>query len=206
MSASGIFRTGLAMMLAALVTLGTVAAALPAAAMQQSGGATLTIHNRSCPVEFPGPDFFGECHDDPIAGMTFVVAGPETREGTTDANGNVTFGGLIPGTYDVTGGPPGDFVRNTIFCAPADALGTRRPFTQTSNVSIQLPLAAGEAVICDWYSVPENVRGEPLPAPTATPRPAPPLPTATTATTRAAARRDAAGRAHHRGLPPGHAR
>ena len=151
-----------------LLSMATSVAAQPRASLQQTRGATLTIHNRSCPVEFPGPDFYGECHNNPIAGMAFFVEGPVVVEGTTDANGNVVFGDLAPGTYEVFGGPPGDFVRNTVYCAAASNLGIRRPFTQTGNVRIELSLAAADVVICDWYSVPENLRGEPVPPPPAT--------------------------------------
>jgi len=134
-------------------------AASPAAAESRDGVATLTIHNRVCPLESEGPDFFGVCHDDPIAGMPFFVDGPITRHATTDADGNATFARLPPARYAVVGGPPGDFVRNAIFCAPAAAPGTPFPFVETSIVGIEIDLAAGDDVVCDWYSVPEDRRG-----------------------------------------------
>ena len=129
--------------------------------------ATLTIHNRRCPLEYGGTDFYGACHGNPVPRMPFGLAGPATREAKTGANGNVTLANLPPGAYEVWGGPPGDFVRNAMFCAPASAPGTPFPFTQTGNIEIAFDLAAADDVICDWYSVPEYRGTGPTPTPAA---------------------------------------
>lgn len=121
----------------------------------QDDTATLTIHNRECPIEYPGTDFYDRCHDTPIAGMDYFVDGPVSEQDTTDDHGNVTFTNLPPGTYEVSGGPSGDVMRNTIFCASAAAVETPVPALQTATTRLVLDLAPGNQIICDWYSVPE---------------------------------------------------
>lgn len=116
----------------------------------------------------------------PLARMPFSVAGPTDREATTGADGNVGLAGLPPGEYSVLGGPPGDFVRNAIFCAPASAPGTPFPSAPSGTTGIEIDLAADDDVLCDRYSVPEY-RGGPTPTSAATPAtggsepPAPPV-------------------------------
>lgn len=161
----------LAASVALLVTLGRQTTSL---AQTPENTASVTIQNRACPLEFRGTDYFGECHDDPIPRMPFLVNGPVSRQVETDTTGDGTFAALPPGTYEIVGGPPGDFVRNTIRCGPATAPGTRFPFRRISNSGIEVDLAAGDQVICDWFSVPEY-RGT---GPTPTPDPTWTLPTA----------------------------
>jgi len=123
-------------------------------------GATLTIHNRICPAEFTGPDYFGTCHGTPPGiAFEFTLAGPETRTGTLDTAGNATFSDLLLGTYEVSGGPPGDFTRLTVFCASASDLGTSYPVT-VNDSTFTIDLTSGSDVICDYYNTPEGGRGE----------------------------------------------
>lgn len=129
--------------------------------------ATLTIHNRLCPEGYAGGAFYRDCHDTPApAGLTFAAEGATTTTGATDAAGNVALT-LAPGAYTVRGGVPGEFARLTLFCAPAAAPGTRFPFSLLGGgtrgpddpTGVRLTLAAGDAVICDWYDTPESQRG-----------------------------------------------
>lgn len=136
----------------------------------QSGNAALTIHHRVCPVAFDGPDYYGECHDDPINGMPFTVeAQRSSRIGESVADGNVTFGDLTPGAYTIRGGPPPDRVRTAISCTLAANPGTPYPFTQRGNVEITLDLLPGQDVVCDWYVIPNNTGTSSVPVPAWTP-------------------------------------
>lgn len=142
--------------------------------------ASLTIHNRLCPEGFAGSDYYANCHHTPApAGLEFAVEGAAALVGTTDGAGNLVFD-LAPGEYAVRGGVPGEFATLVVYCAPVAAPGTPFAFTPLGNgtrgpndlTGIVLALAAGDAVVCDWYNTPENLRGEEIP-PTAAPAPAP---------------------------------
>jgi hypothetical protein len=142
----------------------------------QGGTAQLTIHNRVCPVEYSGTDYFNDCHGNPANGQDFFVENGVDLNGTTNAAGDVTFSGLAPGTYFVFGGPPGDFIlRTAIFCAQAATPGTAFPFDQDDGeAGFSIALAAGDDVVCDFYSVPVNQQGTtPTTAPTTAPTKAP---------------------------------
>lgn len=143
---------------------GTVFLNVPVTELQKHTG-SVTIHNRQCPLEFVGTDYFGTCHDDAPPTAQFFVSGPVSRGGRTDAMGDLTVSNLPPGTYRVGGGPPGDFVRNTILCAPAVTPRMGLPIRRTSNTTIELELATGEQVLCDWFSVPEFRGTGPMPTP-----------------------------------------
>lgn len=154
-----------------VVILVALACPVPAApALAQLRYPDLTIHSRACPVTYDGPDFSGECRDDPISSVPFAVEGPDaTRTVETVADGNVTFRDLTPGAYRVRGGPPVDLVRSAVFCAPASSLGTPYPFRQISADTITLELSVDQDVICDWYSAPKNLGTVAAPIPAWTP-------------------------------------
>lgn len=129
-----------------------------------NGGAALTIHHRACPAGFDGPDFYSVCHDNPLGPWELRLRGPEDREEQTDANGNLTFAGLTPGTYEVLGGGgPTDFVGLHTFCAPASNPGTEFPSTTErltggpGAFSVELTLSAGDDVVCDFYVLPVDL-------------------------------------------------
>jgi hypothetical protein len=150
--------------IAAMPTVAPIHTAEAAPTLPSVSWPSLTIHLRRCPFEFQGSDYFGTCHEEPIPDTTFTVRGADTADAVTDTGGNVTIAGLSPGRYVVSGGPPGDFVRNAIYCARAARPGDRFPFTRLGTVEIALDLWPDEDVICDWFSVPEY-RGGPTPTP-----------------------------------------
>ena len=153
----------LAVVLFAVTLLGV--ASLGQARAAQTDGARLTIHNRICPSGFTGPDFYGTCHDTaPNPGLPFSISGPEPGSGTTDANGDITFGGLIPGPYTVSGGVPGEFAEVTYFCARRATPSVAFPFSVVTT-GISVTLADTDDVVCDWYNSPIDLSG----LPTATP-------------------------------------
>lgn len=117
--------------------------------------ATLTIHLRACPAGYEGPDYYGVCHDDPVAGLLFTLFGSGSiDEAETFTDGNAVFGNLRPGAYEVRGGTPEDVARGAVVCAPAAAPGTRFQSTRTDTAALAIDLAAGDDVVCDWYTVP----------------------------------------------------
>lgn len=136
-----------------------------AAAQLARGGASLTIHNRLCPEGYAGTNYFRDCHERSVgAGLEFSVRGQERMTRRTNVDGNVTFG-LEPGRYLVRGGVPGEFAATRVFCAPAAEPGTRFPFRALPGVrggadvgGIRIRLAPGDAVVCDWYNIPESQR------------------------------------------------
>ncbi|HEV2108717.1 MAG TPA: hypothetical protein VGR16_10685 [Thermomicrobiales bacterium] len=129
----------------------------------QAEPARLTIHNRICPIGFSGPDYYGTCHDTPPdPGLPFTLSGPVLAEGITDPEGNITFAGLTPGDYAVSGGVPGEFATVNYFCASADTPSQAYPFTRTAT-GITVSLPAGADVICDWYNTPIDLSGRPTP-------------------------------------------
>jgi hypothetical protein len=123
-----------------------------------SGTATLTIRNLACPVEYAGTNYAQDCAS-PVANLDFSITAPISRTGLTDPAGVVTFADLPPATYEITGGPPGEFVQNAIAChLTADDATTAIPILPRDNRSIGATLA-GTDLTCDWYSVPYDLRG-----------------------------------------------
>lgn len=126
----------------------------------QEANASITIHNRICPVEYAGDDIFGDCHGTPQdAGLEFAIDGPVSDSGATDGNGDITFAGLPAGTYEISGGVPGDFADTAVYCSVEDDPENMLAVTPTAiGVSIELP--AGTNVVCDWYNIPYDLRGD----------------------------------------------
>lgn len=125
----------------------------------QGGTASLTIHNRLCPSEYSGDDVFGDCHGNPQnSGLEFAITGPVSDSGPTDANGNITFGGLPAGAYEISGGVPGEFASTVVYCSVNEDPNNVLPVTSTATgVSIDVP--DGAAVVCDWYNIPFDLSG-----------------------------------------------
>ena len=151
---------GLGVVLALLI--GAVGAAVgPAAGAQEAGTASVTVHSRNCPTAYAGTSYYEDCHATPLTGIEYTVEGPETAARVTGADGNVVFAGLVPGTYVVEEyAIPFDFIdRLVVFCAPAAAPGTAFPFVATGR-GARLDLAPGDDVVCDFYYVGTDARGE----------------------------------------------
>lgn len=126
--------------------------------------ADLTIHNLVCPADFTGANYAADCVE-PVAGLDFELSGPITdgspliATATTDASGTVTFRDLPAATYEVSGGPPGEFVQNAITCYVTDLERLALPFLPRHNRAIGVTLVDTD-ISCDWYSIPENLRGD----------------------------------------------
>jgi hypothetical protein len=142
--------------------------ALSVAGAGAQAGATITIHNRICPGGFDpnsgGDAFFSECHGTPPdPALGFAITGGATLE--TDAEGNVVFDGLAAGTYEISGGVPGEFAETVVYCSDADDVSVAWPFEFT-GIGIAITVAEGDNVVCDWYNIPIDLSGNPTPSPT----------------------------------------
>lgn len=130
------------------------------------GGETapLTIHARICPIdEIPG-NIYDQCHDSPLEDIEFFVGGASI--GTSGSDGNLVAD-VSGDTVVLSGGAPGDFANNLIYCSDSDSAEQVLPLTEVVE-SVEVPMGAA-GTTCDWYVIPEDLRGEtPTPAPTAT--------------------------------------
>lgn len=164
--------------LAAMAIMASVVASLmtmPAAAARE-GNSSIEVHNRLCPTEYAGENFFEDCHAtsaDP--GHPFTFSNGVTQDGTTDEAGDVGFANLPAGTYTVTGGVPDEFVEPepVVYCAvgtEADPNQEQIPVTDVTG-GVQFDLPEGTNVICDWYEIPYDLQGDS--GATATPDPQP---------------------------------
>jgi hypothetical protein len=144
--------------IAALLLLGVAGAGHDADAAAK--GAALTIHHRFCPEGYAGSNYFADCHGEAgLVGIPFVVEGPKLEPflvEPTGAKGDASFTNLPPAEYHVRRAydRPGLAIPY-VFCAPASSPGTEL-LAATDTREIVLDLAAGDAVICDWYTTPER--------------------------------------------------
>jgi hypothetical protein len=155
-------------------------ATVPAGDRTTRTGASVIVHLAACPTDYSGNDLYDDCHGNGIADMKFDLTGPGgTTTGKTTipekpGPGIATFTGLQAGDYTLTGGPPGDFGKVSLYC-------TSQPDGAKVNATIDgtqaaFALADNENLLCDWYYIPENLSGStptPTSAPTATPTQAP---------------------------------
>jgi hypothetical protein len=128
----------------------------------------LTIHARTCPTDQVPDDFFATCHDSPAGGLEYFVNG--TSLGLTNDSGNIVHSFSGPQRVEVSGGVPGEFARNFIYCT-SDPDG--EPLLEMTEVTGSVFVSMlGAGTTCDWYIVPENLSGlTPTTAPVATSTP-----------------------------------
>jgi hypothetical protein len=133
-------------------------------------GATVTVHLAACPVEYAGNQFYADCHADGVAGLEYTLSGPNgevTATTTMPADpgpGVATFTELPAGQYTLAGGPPQDFGSVALYCSdPA----TNQPIGATMEGGrASFSVAEQQSVLCDWYFIPVDARGEVTPTPT----------------------------------------
>jgi len=123
--------------------------------------ASLLVQAYACPVAYEGTEYGIDCAE-PLAEIVFDLAAATAGtsfQGTTGGDGTVTFADLIPDTYSLSGGVPGEFAAQVVACAnAAGPLPTEA--SQTLAPGAVLTLAAGETASCLWYVIPEDLRGE----------------------------------------------
>jgi hypothetical protein len=112
-----------------------------------------------CPTGYTGSTIFADCHGNPQdSHLEFTIDGPSTATAATDDDGNVTFASLAAGTYNISGGVPGEFASTVVYCSVDEDPETLFAPTET-DTGVSVDLAAGSDVICDWYNIPEDLSG-----------------------------------------------
>lgn len=122
--------------------------------------ASLTVQVLACPVEYEGTSYATDCAE-PVADVTIDLSSATGAfaQGTTAGDGTIAFVDLIPDTYSLTGGVPGEFAQQVVACAnEAGALETGSSDTLTAGATFAV--APGDAVSCQWYVIPEDLQGE----------------------------------------------
>ncbi len=122
--------------------------------------ASLVVQALACPVAYEGTNYVADCVE-PLADIAFDLSAATGSSGqaTTGADGTVTFVDLIPDTYTLTGGVPGEFATQVVQCA-ADAGSVPSSPSPTEAPGATLTLDGGDAVTCRWFVIPEDLRGE----------------------------------------------
>jgi hypothetical protein len=122
--------------------------------------ASLVVRALSCPVAYEGTDYAADCVE-PLADIAFDLSAASGSSGqvTTGLDGTVTFVDLIPDTYTLTGGVPGEFATQVVECA-AEAGSVPSSPSPTEAPGATLTLDEGDAVTCSWYVIPDDLRGE----------------------------------------------
>ncbi|MEZ4498772.1 MAG: hypothetical protein R2839_01640 [Thermomicrobiales bacterium] len=63
---------------------------------------------------------------------------------------------IFPGNFTIHENVPGEFTSIFVYCSMADS-DEVVPFTYNDAVQgIDITLAAGQSVICDWYKIPDD--------------------------------------------------
>ena len=131
----------------------------------QGGNSSIEVHNRICPQDYAGDNWFEDCHSNvPDPGLPFNFTNGATLDGTTSENGNVGFANLDAGIWTITGGAPGEFTDYFVYCSN-EGTNEQVPFDYVTG-GIQFELAPNSNVVCDWYIIPLSQGGQPTASPT----------------------------------------
>jgi hypothetical protein len=139
-------------------------------------GGTVTVHFAACPPGYEGSSWYNDCHANGVPDMPFTLTGPggeitkETVVETTPGPGVVTFTGLPEGDYTLAGGPPQDFGSVVLYCS-VPATGEQFDAPMEGGIA-RFTLAAQQSILCDWYFIGDDARGDvtPTPVPTEVPQ------------------------------------
>jgi hypothetical protein len=123
-----------------------------------TGTGSLEIHAVRCPQGFAGPDYYNACHSNGEAGAEFMIDGAVTLTVTTDIDpssgvGMARLNGLESGSYYVARISAGAGTPAFVFCSPDRGETELVSQFVSASEGVQVPVT-GEAVVCDWYSLP----------------------------------------------------
>ena len=111
--------------------------------------ASLNVQILVCPVAYEGTTYAADCVEPvPNLAIDLSSATGAFAQGATGADGTIAFVDLIPDTYTLSGGVPGEFAQQVIACENEAAAGAT------------FAVESGDAVTCQWYVVPEDLRGQ----------------------------------------------
>jgi hypothetical protein len=126
-----------------------------------TGTASLTIHSRFCPPGYDGSDICNDCHGTiGLRSVEFSVYATQTRfnfAALPDESGNVLLTDLVSGEYTVSSSISLELATPRVYCSSGDGSDGQwmdhHP-TEYGWGYYPIPVAAGEAVTCDWYFIP----------------------------------------------------
>jgi hypothetical protein len=132
-----------------------------------AGSGYIELHAVACPPGYSAGNYFNDCHPNGLKNITFTVKGPngysnsaKTTVPKTPGPGIAAFDNLDAGTYTITESIPGDTADTYIYCSMADS-DQQVSFNETNQGGISLKLTDGMAVVCDWYTIPEQQQQQP---------------------------------------------
>lgn len=143
-----------------MLSMGLLVGAGASALAQESGPASLTVHQRLCGADYDGGSPFDGCHDTLVGdSYEFTLSGSVESTIATDAStGNATFENIPAGTYDLFGGIPGEFSEKEIYCTN---IGTGEAIVVVAiPAGASLEITGGAEIVCDVYEHPIDLSGD----------------------------------------------
>jgi hypothetical protein len=122
--------------------------------------ASLMVQALACPVGYQGTLLATDCTE-PAADVVIDLssASGAFAQGATNASGSITFVDLIPDTYALAGGVPGEFARQIVSCTnDRGTLDTGASDATAAGATFAVD--AGDTVSCQWFIIPEDLRGD----------------------------------------------
>ena len=158
MRQAGILRLAFALMLVLMMV------GIPPKPASAVVGAYVELHVAECPPGYDGNSIFEDCHENRVAGVTFIAAGAggERYEGITSADGVAFFNDFYTAgpLKIIQQDPAGDALEYTMYCTTVEDQ-VSLPVTESDDgraaPSFDLPqpvIDSGTGVVCDWYSFP----------------------------------------------------
>jgi LPXTG-site transpeptidase (sortase) family protein len=133
-------------------------------ATPETGGyGDVTIYKWICPEGFepnaPGADPASTCTD-AMDGVTFTMdrPGKDPLVSTTgdSISSAVAFAGQDAGDYTITESLPQGFASAFVWDCTGGGTGWVHPTPLVVGTSLTLTVAAGDAIVCNWYNIPET--------------------------------------------------
>ena len=130
--------------------------------------ARVEIHLAACPpgydMEDPDNDPFADCHGEGLAGQVVSIEGPDDYAGAMETvllqspgPGIAAFENLPAGVYHIAEDVPGDTVSYYVFCSNGETdESVEFRYDDSQDEGIDIRLAEGINVVCDWYIVPDR--------------------------------------------------
>lgn len=141
---------------------GGKATVAPAAA--PTGTGSVELHLAACPAgyDYGAGNAFADCHGNGIAGQTFTITNQDglnkaeqTVNVATPGPGIAKFDSLAAGDYFISEDVPTDTVKYYVYCSRAESdQKVTFAYDDSTVDGIDLSLAKGVNVVCDWYIVP----------------------------------------------------